>query len=52
MSKSKFIFDWDLTDENFKAMMKEEPHSGIFGSVRIGTFLVEFRCVGDGMDPD
>lgn len=52
MSKSKFNFEWDLTDENFGAMMKEEARSGLFGSVRIGTFLVEFRCTCDGMDPD
>lgn len=52
MSKSKFVFDWDLTDENFKAMMKGECRTGLFGSVRIGTMLVEFRCIGGGVDPD
>ncbi len=52
MSKSKFNFEWDMTNENFRAMMKEEARSWLFGSVRIGTFLVEFRCTCDGMDPD
>jgi len=49
---SKIDFQWDMTEENFRAMMKEECREDLFGSVRFGKMIVEFRCNGNGEDPD
>lgn len=45
-------FQWDLTEENFLRMMAEEQTTDIFGSLRFGEYLIEFRCTGGGYDDD
>lgn len=43
-------FQWEMTEENFRRMMAEEQTQDIFGAVRFGEYLVEFRCTGGGLD--
>ena len=45
-------FVWDITEENFRRMMAEEQTSDIFGTLRFGMYLVEFRCTVSGLDDD
>jgi len=45
-------FQWNLTEENFKAMMRHEQRTNLFGGVRFGHMSVEFRCTGGGYDDD
>lgn len=50
--KTNMNFRWDLNEHNFKRMMREEQTPDVFGSVRFGEYLVEFRCTGGGYDDD
>ena len=50
--KTNVNFQWDLNEHNFKRMMREEQTPEVFGSVRFGEYLVEFRCAGGGFDDD
>lgn len=43
-------FQWELTEENFRRMMAEEQTPDIFGSLRFGEYLIEFRCAVSGYD--
>lgn len=49
---AKIDFQWDFTDANFTRMMNHEITPDVFGSVRFGLILGEFRCTGGGYDPE
>lgn len=47
---SRIDFQWELTEENFRRMFTDTDETDIFGSVRFGEYLVEFRMTAPGMD--
>lgn len=46
---SRINFQWELTEENFRRMFTDTAETDIFGSVRFGEYLVEFRMTNPGM---
>lgn len=50
--KTNVNFKWDMTEENFRRMFSDTEETGIFGSVRFGEYLVEFRMTNPGLVDD
>lgn len=50
--KTNVNFKWDMTEENFRRMFSDTEETGIFGSVRFGEYLVEFRMTNPGLADD
>lgn len=50
--KMNVNFRWDLTEKNFRRMFRDTDETGIFGSVRFGEYLVEFRMTNPGLADD
>lgn len=45
-------FVWNLTDEGFEKIRTHKRENSVFGTLYIGTIMIEFSCAGGGYDPD